>query len=152
MKPAAEKRFLDTNIFVYSFDTGSRSKRDRARSLIAEALETRNAVISYQVVQEFLNVATRKFPHPLSPVEAQLYLARVLMPLCEVFPDESLYAGALSIAEETGYSFYDSLIVSAAAAAGCQVLLSEDFQHGQVVRGVELRNPFRGTARSGSRA
>lgn len=82
----------------------------------------------------------------MSPAEAQLYLARVLMPLCEVFPDASLYANALSIADETGYSFYDALIVGSAIAAGCQVLLHEDLQHRRTVRGVEIQNPFLGRA------
>jgi len=47
-----------------------------------------------------------------------------------------------SIREETGWTFYDSLIVSAAAAARCQVLFTEGLQAGRVVRGVEIRNPF----------
>jgi len=49
--------------------------------------------------------------------------------------------GAVSIMEETGWTFYDSLIVSAAAAR-CPVLFTEDLQTGRVVRGVEIRNPF----------
>jgi predicted nucleic acid-binding protein len=66
----------------------------------------------------------------------------VLLPLCEVFPDASLYSSALSIAEETGWTFYDSLIVGAALAADCSVLLTEDLQHGRTIRGMEIRNPF----------
>ena len=97
---------------------------------------------TYRAVQEFLNVATRKFAKPMTPTEAQLYLGRVLMPLCEVFPDASLYSRALSIADETGWSFHDSLIVSSASAADCPVLLSEDLEHGRTIRGVEIRNPF----------
>jgi predicted nucleic acid-binding protein len=50
--------------------------------------------------------------------------------------------GAVSIMEETGWTFYDSLIVSAAAAARCPVLFTEDLQAGRVVRGVEIRDPF----------
>ena len=74
--------------------------------------------------------------------EAQAYLSQVLMPLGEVFPDASLYSGALSIADETGRTFYDSLIVGAAVAAQCTVLLTEDLQHGRTSRGLEIRNPF----------
>src|SRR5579864_5482775 len=118
MGPAREKFFLDTNIFVYTFDSRSPSKRTRASGLVAQALETRRGVISYQVVQEFLNVATRKFVKPLKVPEAQLYLARILMPLCEVFPDSALYLQALSILSETQLSFYDSLLVSSAIAGG----------------------------------
>jgi predicted nucleic acid-binding protein len=142
MSPAPERFFLDTNIFVYTFDSRSPSKRARANELVASALDTRMGVISYQVVQEFLNVATRKFPKPLLAAEAQLYLARVLLPLCEVFPDSSLYSQALSICSDTQFSFYDALIVSSAIAGGCRILWTEDLQHRRRIRNVEIRNPF----------
>jgi predicted nucleic acid-binding protein len=142
MSSERDRVFLDTNIFVYTFDSSSPRKRERARKLVTQALESRSGVISYQVVQEFLNVATRKFTKPMTPSEAQVYLSRVLMPLCEVFPDASLYSHALSIADETGLSFYDSLILSSASAADCPVLLSADLQHGRTIRGVQIRNPF----------
>src|SRR5260370_34884484 len=96
----AGKFFLDTNIFVYTFAEHHSAKRGRARQVVAESLETRRGIISYQAVQEFLNVATRKFAKPLSVSDAQLYLARILMPLCEVFPDVALYSQALSISGE----------------------------------------------------
>ena len=87
--------FLDTNIFVYSFDRNAPEKSLRATQLIRKALATRKGVVSYQVVQEFLNVATRKFVKPLFAAEAHLYLNRVLMPLCEIYPSASLYSQAV---------------------------------------------------------
>jgi predicted nucleic acid-binding protein len=143
MNSRRDKFFLDTNVLVYSFDSRSPAKRERALELIGEALESHLGIISYQVVQEFLNVATGKFAKPLSAAEAQLYLSRVLMPLCEVFPDSALYAQALSISEEAGLSFYDSLIVGSAVTAGCKTLWTEDLQHGGQLRGLRIRNPFR---------
>jgi predicted nucleic acid-binding protein len=141
-----EKFFLDTNIFVYTFDSRSASKRVLAQDLVSGALDTRRGVISYQVVQEFLNVATRKFAKPMKGPEAELYLARILMPLCDVFPDSSLYSQALSISSETQFSFYDSLIVASAIASESSILWTEDLQDGQRIRGVEIRNPFRSKA------
>lgn len=135
--------FLDTNVLVYTFEERASAKRARARDLVARALETRNGVISYQVVQEFLNVATRKFVKPMAVADAQLYLARILMPLCEVFPDTALFSQALSITGEMDISFYDALIVSSAIAGGCTVLWTEDLQHERRIRGVEIRDPFR---------
>lgn len=138
-----DRLFLDTNILVYSFDHSDLAKQRSARALIEKAVEARNGVISYQVVQEFLNVALRRFRVTLLPSEVRTYLTRILMPMCEVYPDGRLYLEALSIVEETGWGFYDSLIVASAAAAGCASLLSEDLQDGRVVRGVSIRNPFR---------
>jgi len=134
--------FLDTNILVYSFMPENRAKRDKARGLVAQALERHDGVISFQVVQEFLNVATRRPQRRMSQAEAQQYLAQVLMPLCEVWPTASLYSDALSIADETGWAFYDSVIVSSALAAGCGAVLTEDLQTGRLIRGLEIRNPF----------
>lgn len=71
MSVAPERFFLDTNIFVYTFDIRSPLKRARANDLVACALDTRRGVISNQVVQEFLNVATRKFVKPMLAPEAQ---------------------------------------------------------------------------------
>ena len=142
MSPAPERFFLDTNILVYTFDSRSPLKRARANDLVARALDTRLGIISYQVVQEFLNVATRKFPKPMQAAEAQLYLARILMPLCEVFPDSSLYSQALSICGETQFSFYDALIVASAITGDCRILWTEDLQHKRRVRNVEILNPF----------
>ena len=142
MRVAAGRPFLDTNVLLYSFMPGDASKQEKARRIVTRALEKHDGVISFQVVQEFLNVATRKPQRYMTQPEAQAYLSQVLMPLCEVFPGASLYSSALSIADETGWTFYDSLIVSAALAAGCGVLLTEDLQHGRTVRGLEIRNPF----------
>lgn len=134
--------FLDTNVFVYSFDSSQPRKQKRAESLIVAAIESEQCAISTQVIQEFLNVALGKFASRLSAGETTRFLDRVLWPLCKVHPTAGLYTGAVSIMEETGWAFYDSLIVSAAIAARCPVLLTEDLQTGRVVRGVEIRNPF----------
>jgi len=137
-----ERFFLDTNVLVYTFDSTALRKQKVARELVATALKDREGIVSYQVAQEFLNVALRKFSPPMSSLEAQSYLRRVLMPLCEVFPDSSLYSDALSIASKTGWTFYDSLILASAATGRCRTLFSEDLQSGRTIHGVEVQNPF----------
>ena len=134
--------FLDTNVLIYSFDSDARAKRERSRALIGAALQDHSAVISYQVIQEFLNVATRKFASPRTGGQASDYLSAVLLPLCTVWPSRGLYVTALNIREESGFSFYDSLIVAGAIETSCKRLLTEDLQDGQVVRGIEIVNPF----------
>jgi predicted nucleic acid-binding protein len=138
----SDKYFIDTNIFIYSFDTKNEIKRETAQNLIALALEKGTGIISYQVVQEFLSAATRKFAVPLRLKDAQKYLDIVLEPLCEVFSSTELYHQALEIAEEWRFSFYDALIVAAALQAECEVLYSEDMQDNQKIRGVTILNPF----------
>ncbi len=94
------------------------------------------------MVQEFLNVATRKFARPLSFSDANLFLNQVLAPLCEVFANLELYRSALEVAERWKYTFYDSLILAAALESGCETLFSEDLQHGQRIGSLTIKNPF----------
>ena len=135
--------FLDTNVLVYTFDRTAAAKRERAMGLVELALESGNGVISSQVVQEFLNVATRKFDVPMNTGDAVRFLHDVLAPMCEVFPSIELFQKALVVRETTGYSVYDSLVVAAAVQAGCGTLYSEDLQDGRRVDGLTIRNPFR---------
>jgi len=137
-----DKFFLDTNIFIYSFDEGAPEKRDRSRQLINLALQSGNGSISILVMQEFLNAATRKFSTPMTLKDSQRYLRQVLNPLCQVYTDLPLLENGLNIQDETGYSFYDSLILAAAIKANCAVLYSEDLHHGQIVKGVKIANPY----------
>lgn len=136
------KFFLDTNLFVYGFDTGQKKKQRKAREIVGQALSQKTGIISFQVIQEFLNVATRKFSKPLTVQDSKQYLGKILYPLCEVFPTESLYTTALDISTETQYSFYDSLIIAAASIGQCKVLYTEDLCHQRVVHGVTIVNPF----------
>ena len=134
--------FLDTNIFVYSFDASSPKKAGQARNLIRRAIETRGGIVSYQVVQEFFNVALRRFAKPMSGVDAEQYLATTFRPLLSVHSSQALYAEALRIAARFRLPWYDALIVASAIEGGCDVLYSEDFQHGQQFGSVTISNPF----------
>lgn len=141
MNSMKDKFFLDTNILVYSFDSTSPSKRQVAENLIKNA-HKENGCISFQVIQEFLNVATRKFEVPLETTDAQNYLTKVLYPVCEVFPSESLYFNTLEIMERWKFSFYDSMIIASAMESECTILYSEDMQHNQKIFNLEIVNPF----------
>jgi predicted nucleic acid-binding protein len=134
--------FLDTNVLVYTFDASAPSKRERALRLVRGALETGEGVISWQVAQEFLNVALHRFERPLDPREAADYLDAVLTPLCRVFPSPDLLRDALAIHTETGFRLYDSLVVAGAVASGARTLYTEDLQSGREVRGLRIEDPF----------
>jgi predicted nucleic acid-binding protein len=135
--------FLDTNILAYCFDRTAVEKRTQALKLVRHALSDGKGIISSQVVQEFLNIALRRFAQPFSPTEAKEYLDLVLMPLCAVYPSTRLYEHAIEIMERWRFSFYDSLIVAAAIEGGCKRLITEDLQDGQTIETVVIENPFR---------
>ena len=133
--------FLDTNILIYTFDSASLEKQAVSRNLVKKALSGEGC-ISWQVIQEFANAALRKFSKPMSCEQLKVYIDRVLLPLCTIWPDEQIYREALITKVETGYSWYDSLITASAFRSGVAILYSEDLQDGRVLRGMKIRSPF----------
>lgn len=139
----SDRFFLDTNIFVYTFDRSSPAKRLKAEQLIRKALSSHKGVVSYQVVQEFFNVASKRFAEPLKIAEAEQYMATVFRPMLSIHSSLALYSEALRIHFESRFSWYDALIVSSAAQAQCEVLYTEDLHDGRKLGSVEIINPFR---------
>jgi predicted nucleic acid-binding protein len=135
--------FLDTNIFVYSFDRSAPAKARRALQLICRAIETRKGIVSYQVVQEFFNVALWRFAIPMTLADAEQYLSTVFRPLMAIHSSQALCGEALCLRDRFRLSWYDSLIVAAAIEGQCSVLYSEDFQAGQRFGELEVKNPFK---------
>ncbi|MFN8616907.1 MAG: PIN domain-containing protein [Dehalococcoidia bacterium] len=135
--------FLDSNIFVYHIDGYFREKSSLAKALVSDRLADGGAVTSFQVVQETLNVVTRKIAVPITGEQAQIFLDDVLARFWTIMPTARLYGAALRLQSRYGIPFYDSLIVAAALEAGCDRLLSEDFQDGQRIEGLTVVNPFR---------
>jgi len=134
--------FLDTNVLIYTFDSSAPGKCSLAREWVRAGLKNQRGVIGTQVVQEFLSVALSKFSRPMGVSEARDYLRGVLHPLCQHVPSAACFDHALLIKEETGYSWYDALIVTAAIETGCKWLITEDMDHGRAIRSVTIHNPF----------
>ena len=134
------ENFLDTNVLVYTFDETDPGKRRQAETLVNESLASGSGCVSFQVVQETLNVLIRRLGFVTE--DARRALQQVLIPLWQVNPTAVLYQDAISLQGRYGFSFYDSLIVAAALEAGCTRLYSEDMQHGQQIQRLTILNPF----------
>ena len=134
--------FLDTNILIYAVDEADLAKQQVAAQLVREAILSGRGMISIQVVQEFLNVARRKFKRPMTIEQCRGHVRNVLEPLCAYFPSISTMDRALLVMDETGYSLYDALIVTAAIESGCRTLYSDALQHGRKIQGLTILNPF----------
>lgn len=133
---AASKRFIDTNVLLYLL-CGDAAKADRA-----EAELSAGGVISVQVLNEFASVASRKLGMSYAEIREVLTAIRSA---CSVVPiGEETHDRGLQLAERYGLSVYDAMIVASAVLAGCQTLVSEDMQDGQVFEGrLTMRDPFR---------
>jgi predicted nucleic acid-binding protein len=133
------RSFFDTNVIVYADAADEPAKQRRAIHLIKTHRAAATAVLSTQVLQEYVNVALRKLrlPVPLIRERLGLYGRFDLVPATP-----EVIEGALALHVLHGTSFYDALILQAAIASGCSVLFSEDLQNGEVIGGVKIVNPF----------
>ena len=134
--------FFDTNVLVYQFDRTDKAKQRVAEQLIDQHFEADDSVISTQVVQEFMNVAIKKFDSQIPEKELELAMDDLLSPLCKHFPTIDYYYRALNLFRAQSLSFYDALIVQAALDLGCDTLYSEDLQAGQKFGKLTVVNPF----------
>jgi predicted nucleic acid-binding protein len=135
------RTFFDTNILLYMFDDDEPEKKNRALRLFDEEVNADRAALSTQVLQEFYVNATRKIKTPLTPERAAARVRDLSkLPLVQV--DSALILAAITRCHEMSFSFWDALIVEAALKARAIRLLTEDLQHGQVIDGLRVDNPF----------
>jgi predicted nucleic acid-binding protein len=138
MKPMNDKVFLDSNILVYSYSVTEIDKQLIARKLV----ESTYSFISTQVLQELCNIVTRKF---------KFSYEQAITAVNESCQNNSLHINtentvlqACRIAERYGFSFYDSMVVSAALESNCTIIYSEDLHDGQVIdEKLTVKNPFK---------
>lgn len=133
-----DKIFIDTNILVYLSST-EESKKEIAKKLI---YSHQNASISTQVLSEFSNVIYRK----------KIFSADKLLEFMEIFSKifkieiitPITVINAIKIKEKHQFSLWDSMIISTALETNCNILITEDMQHNQIIENqLKIINPFK---------
>ena len=132
--------FLDTNVLVYSADAADKAKQKHAYAIVRSAVDNPSYVISSQVLNEFSNVALSKLRKSIPEVAGFVRLFRRINVVPVV---AELTEKALSIKAQYGIQFYDSLVVAAAEMSGCDEILTEDLNDGQMYGNVKAVNPFK---------
>lgn len=135
--------FVDSNVLVYADDRNAGPKRDRARELIRESMESGTGVLSLQVFQEYFAVATKKLG--ISAEGARQRIALLSRLDVVILGVEDLLT-AIDLHRLHKFSIWDALVIRAALNAGCRVLYSEDLQDGRRIDGLEIVNPFKGVS------
>ena len=139
LSPRPVRTFFDSNILLYAEDAAFPVKQQKAVELIVHHRRHRTGVISLQVLGEFFEVATRKLKidPAIVRIRAEFYARFDLVEpaLTDVFAATDLH-------RLHHYSYWDSLVLRCALSSGCKVLLSEDMQHGRVIDGLRIENPF----------
>lgn len=141
MSGEAGLAFVDTNVVLYAYDASAAERHERAAELVGDLGARRLGAISVQVLQEFYVNATRKIAEPLDH-EVALGRVRVLSRWPTHAPGSQDVIAAARLGRDAQLSFWDAMIVRSAAALGCEVIWSEDLNHGQRIAGVTVRNPF----------
>ena len=133
--------FVDTNVLVYAFDKSPTPKKRIAQRLMHELMDEDRLRVSTQVLQELFVTLTRKVSQCCSSEEALTVLEDLTAwPLMTV--DYAAIRAAVELAGEAKLSFWDALVVVAAARTGAAVLYTEDLNDGQEILGVRISNPF----------
>lgn len=134
--------FVDTNVLVYARDTSDPTKHARAAEWMRHLWETGDGRLSIQVLQEYYVTVTHKLRPGLQKDAARADVQDLSAWRPAAIDVDGLEV-AWSIEDRFGLSFWDSLIVAAAHVADCEVILTEDLQHGMDLDGVRVVDPFR---------
>ncbi|PWC42804.1 PIN domain-containing protein [Azospirillum sp. TSO22-1] len=134
---------LDTNILVYAegiaFLPGDVEKPVRVHGLL-DALPADGVVLPTQVLGELYRVLVGKAKRPVADASRAIMTWRDLYPQSDT--TATVMMAAIDLAADHKLSIWDAVVVSAAAEAGCRLLLSEDMQDGFTWRGLTVVNPF----------
>jgi predicted nucleic acid-binding protein len=135
------KTFIDSNVLIYANDKDEVVKQRVAIEALEQLWTTGSGVLSVQVLQEFYRVVTRQLIAPVSRALAQ-ELVQLYSQWCEETTAREIHA-AFRIESIAQISFWDALIDASAAQCGATRILSEELNHGQIIEGIEIVNPFR---------
>ncbi len=131
---------LDTNILIYAEDARDTKGRHQKAIALMDRLAPIGAVISFQVLGEFLNVCRSKgvLALEISAIKASLFADA----FGEVPTEIGDLTEAAALSAQHNLQFFDALVIAVARRAGATVLLSEDMHDGQIISGLTILNPF----------
>jgi len=138
MDETSRKIFLDTNVLIYAY-SGTEAEK---KALVLPLLEDELVCLSTQVVNEFVWVMNKKFSVPMDSLR---HIVKNLFGLYQVgVINDATIAKAMDMSAQLKFPYWDSLIVASALESGCDVIFTEDLQHGQVIDNrLTVRNPFK---------
>jgi len=130
---------LDTNILAYAEGVNGAGMKRVALELV-QKLPEGATLLPVQVLGELFNLLVRKAGRTRAKARTAILSWRDAFPVIETSEETMLAAADLATDHQLG--IWDAVIMSAAAEAGCRLLLSEDLQQGFTWKGVTVTNPF----------
>lgn len=141
-----DKTFIDTNIWIYSLVESNREtdryKREVSLKLLENLVKENFICMSIQVVNECHWNFVRKFK-----LEDKIAIKTIednILQIAEVYGiNLSTYELSHIIRQKYKVSFWDSLMTASALENGCNILYTEDMQHGQIIEdSLKIINPI----------
>lgn len=129
--------FVDTNILLYAYSDTEIERKEAVLSL----LEQEKVYFSTQVINEFIWIMNRKFNVDMNSLK--LITEGIFEMYKVMLIDKASITTAADISSKYKFSYWDSLMISSAIASNCNILYTEDLQHGQVIENrLTVINPF----------
>lgn len=129
--------FSDTNMLIYAYSITEPLKADIANRVLFE----QHTIISTQVINEFVNICYKKLR--LADEQVKQAASELINTFQVVSFTDHTQLKALNIKERFKLQYYDSLIIATALENDCDILYSEDMQHGLVIDNqLKIINPF----------
>lgn len=133
------KVMLDTNLWVYLYAQNAPEKQAKMQTIVSENFE--DIVVSTQILGELYHVLTRKKLADTAVAKEIVLEMITTFPVMEI--DTVKVILALDLHTRYGYSYWDSLVIATASLTDCDVIYSEDMQHGQVIeKKLKIINPL----------
>jgi predicted nucleic acid-binding protein len=142
-----DKCFLDTNILVYAFDVSAGRKHEVAKKIVIDLWDTKDGILSTQVLQELFVSVTRKITKTIDAGLAREIVSD-LFKWDIVINDKNSLLEAIDIHIRYGHSFWDSLQIQAAIRSGAALLLTENLTDSQEIKSISIKNPFKHLVKS----
>jgi len=133
--------FIDTSVLILSEDGAHSEQREQVLACLRELWRTRSGRVSTQVLNDFYRLVTTRIAPPMPNGDARAEVRRYQRWNPWAI-DHATVESAWSIESRFGLAYADALIVAAAKAQGCTVLLSLDLPHEQVYDSVQVLNPL----------
>ena len=133
--------FVDTSVLILSEDGARSEAREQMLAWLRALWAGRSGRVSTQVLNDFYRLVTTRIRPPMPNGDARAEVRRYQRWNPWAI-DHATVESAWSIESRFGLAYADALIVAAAKAQGCTVLLSLDLPHEQVYDSVQVLNPL----------
>lgn len=133
---------IDTNILIYALYDNTEKYKKASETLI-QIGRSGKGILSIQTLAESYWVMVYKRKPGLDPNLAKQILIDYAETWKIIEPSKETFLKAMDGVINYKLSFWDAMQWAIAFEYGVKSILTEDFNHGQIIEGVQIINPFK---------